>query len=120
MELPKAVFSSPPTSKACLPLQPPPLKPIAARYAKIEDTLHQEIQKCVYDLIVACSEAGKNGVEAVREELGFDLESMKHELEAVTARRDLLHNELLQERRWISALEEALRKNNVLFPDYPF
>lgn len=72
------------------------------------------------DLIVACGEAGKNGVQAAREELGIELESMKSELEAVRARRDLLHNELLQEYRWISVLEQALHKNNVLFPDYPY
>jgi hypothetical protein len=71
-------------------------------------------------LIVACGEAGKNGVQAAREELHIELDAMKSELEAVTARRDLLHNELLQERRWISVLEQALRRNNLVFPDYPF
>lgn len=93
---------------------------------ELEDILHQEIQKCVYDLIVACGKAGKNGVQAEREELGIELEvnkhqleAMKRELEAVTARRDLLH-ELSQERRWISVLEEMLCKHNIVFPDYPF
>jgi hypothetical protein len=99
----------------------PLLKPISAVTAEeLEDVLHHEVKKCLYDLIVACGEAGKNGVQAVREDLGMELDSMKRELEAVTARRDLLHNELLQECRWISVLEQALRKNNVLFPDYPF
>ena len=102
-----------------LPLAPV-LKPVPAGCAELEDLLHQEIQKCIYDLIVACGEAGKNGVKAVREELETEVESMKRELDAVTARRDMLHNELVQERRWITVLEEALRKANVLFPDYPF
>ena len=113
-------FSSPPTTPMDLLPPAPDLKPIPAGCAELEDLLHQEIQKCVYDLIVACGEAGKNGVKAVREELEIELETMKCELEAVTARRDLLHNELLQERRWITVLEQALHKNNVLFPDYPF
>ena len=96
------------------------VKPIPGGRAELENALHQEIQKCLYDLIVACGEAGKNGVEVVREELGAELELTKRQLEAVKARCDLLHNELLQERRWISVLEEALHKNSVVFPDYPF
>jgi len=95
-------------------------KSIPAGRAELEDVLHQEIQKCLYDLIVACGEAGKNGVQAAREELGLELELARRQLEAVKARRDLLQNELLQERRWISRLEEALHKNNVVFPEYPF
>ena len=62
----------------------------------------------------------KWGALAAREELGMELEATKCELEAVTARRDLLHNELSQERRWISVLEETLHKHNIIFPDYPF
>jgi len=114
------------------PMIPPPPSAFLAELPpggrlELEDILHQEIQKCVYDLIVACGEAGKNGVQAAREELGIELEVNKHqleavkrELEAVTARRDLLHNELSQERRWIFVLEETLRKHNIVFPDYPF
>ena len=113
-------FSSPPTTPMDVLPPAPVLKPISTGCAELEDLLHQEIQKCVYDLIVACGEAGKNGVKAVREELETELEAMKRELDAVMARRDLLHNELVQERRWITVLEQALRKNNVLFPDYPF
>lgn len=100
------------------PLSAPLSKP--GRRAELEDVLHQEIQKCVYDLIVACGEAGKNGVQAAREELGVELELVKHELKAVTARCDLLYNELLQEHCWISVLEQTLHTNNVVFPDYPF
>jgi len=128
LELLKSEPNSPPSRTSKVPPPPKIPPPPSASPAKLppggrlelEDILHQEIQKCVYDLIVACGEAGKNGVLAAREELGMELEATKRELEAVTARRDLLHNELSQERRWISVLEETLRKHNIVFPDYPF
>ena len=115
LELLKSEPNSPQShmSKAPPPPSASPAKLPPGRQLELEDILHQEIQKCVYNLIVACGEAGKNGVLAAREELGM-------ELEAVTAHRDLLHNELSQEHHWISVLEETLCKHNIIFPDYPF
>jgi hypothetical protein len=46
--------------------------------------------------------------------------NLEGEVKAVTARRDLMGQDLVREREWIRILELTLKDHAIAFPMYPF
>jgi hypothetical protein len=60
-----------------------------------------------------------NSLIVVLSAITEELESVNQENISIATRRDVLLEELEQERRWILALERTLKDNNITLPKYP-
>jgi hypothetical protein len=62
----------------------------------------------------------KTGVQAEVEILKRTCQNLEDEVRGITARRDMMAQDLGREREWIRLLEMTLKTHAISFPPYPF
>lgn len=72
------------------------------------------------NLAVEITKIARKGVQDELDKVKQTCLNLEDEVRAVTARRDLMGQDLSREREWIRLLEVTLKTNSIPFPPYPF
>lgn len=93
-----------------------PLTPTPASDCPLTTSPQDEVVAKVLEFI----NIARKGVQDEIEKLQGTCLSLEDEVRAVTARRDLMGQDLGREREWIRLLEMTLKTHAIPFPPYPF